>query len=146
MNVFVSELMWFLMGDKDSIFSDADILVLLIYLEVHSQSLDISFAFCHAIQHSPFSTYHRVLQNCCHCYHLFPWNHHEQGVLQGGGSTFFYAEKRAAATTFTPFLFQNERKKGKIHEAKDDHTPEKGGGYGHTETRHRTDRTEHTEG
>ena len=35
MNVFVPELMWFLMGDKDSIFSDAGILALIIYLEMH---------------------------------------------------------------------------------------------------------------
>jgi hypothetical protein len=27
--------MWFLMGDKDSIFSDAGILALIIYLEMH---------------------------------------------------------------------------------------------------------------
>ena len=33
--VFVPELMWFLMGDKDSIFSDAGILALIIYLEMH---------------------------------------------------------------------------------------------------------------
>jgi len=59
---------------------------------------------------------------------------------------FFYAEKRAAATTFTPFLSQNDRRKGKIHETEDDHTPEKGGGYDHTEAGHRADRTKHTEG
>ena len=35
MNVFVPELMWFLMGDKNSIFSDAGILALIIYLEMH---------------------------------------------------------------------------------------------------------------
>ena len=34
MNTFVSEFMWFLMGDKDSIFSDAGILALIIYLEM----------------------------------------------------------------------------------------------------------------
>jgi hypothetical protein len=100
------------MGYKDSIFSDAGILVLLIYLEVHSQSLDISFAFCHAIQHSPFSTYHRVLQNCCHCYHLFPWNHHEQGVSQGGGSTFFLCGKKGCCHHFYPFFIPKRPKEG----------------------------------
>ena len=45
-----------------------------------------------------------VLQKCCHYYHPFCWDHDGQGVSRGGGSTFFYAVKRAAATTFLRFF------------------------------------------
>lgn len=86
-----------------------------------------------------------VLKNCCHCYHPTPWNRHGQGVWMGGGSTFFYAEKRAAATTFIPFLSQNVRRRGK-KQAEEDHTPEKGDGYEHAETGNRTGNAKPTEG
>ena len=62
-------------------------------IKLNENSLSHRHVFC-------TSTYHRVLKKCYHCYHPYYWNHHEQGVLQGGGSTFFYAEKRAAAITF----------------------------------------------
>ncbi|EOS09054.1 hypothetical protein [Phocaeicola sartorii] len=87
-------------------------------------------------------TYNRVLQKCCHCYHPFYRNHHEQGNPEGGGSTFFYVRKRPAATTFTSFLSQNEEKKENKQEAENDHTPGKGREYRHTEPENRTDKTE----
>lgn len=70
-----------------------------------------------------------------------PW----AGRLDGWGSTFFYAGKRAAATTFIPFLSQNVRKRGK-KQAEEDHTPEKGDGYEHAETGNRTGNAKPTEG
>ena len=87
-----------------------------------------------------------VLQKCCHCHHPSCWNHDGQGVSRGGGSTFFYAVKRAAATTFTCFLPRNDRWRGKIQEAEEDQTQGKGDGYGQTETGNRAGRTEPDEG
>ena len=51
-------------------------------------------------------------------------------------AAFFYMVKRAAVTTFTSFLPQKVRRRGKKQEAKDDQTLGKGGNTGtqHPET------------
>ena len=70
-----------------------------------------------------------------------PWT----GRFKGWWHHLFLYRKRAAATTFIPFLSQNVRKRGK-KQAEEDHTPEKGDGYEHAETGNRTGNAKPTEG
>ena len=67
---------------------------------------------------------------------LFPLKAPWAGRFIGWWQHFFYMVKRAAATTFTSFLPQKVRRRGKKQEAEDDQTLGKGGNTGtqHPET------------
>ena len=67
---------------------------------------------------------------------LFPLKAPWAGRFIGWWQHFFYMVKRAAATTFTSFLPQKVRRRGKKQEAEDDQTLGKGGSTGtqHPET------------
>ena len=67
---------------------------------------------------------------------LFPLKAPGAGRFIGWWQHFFYMVKRAAATTFTSFLPQKVRRRGKKQEAEDDQTLGKGGNTGtqHPET------------
>ncbi len=51
------------------------------------------------------SSYNRIFNFCCHCYHSLPPNPDEQRFLVYGGSTFKKGEKTPATTTF-PIILQ----------------------------------------
>ena len=67
---------------------------------------------------------------------LFPLKAPWAGRFIGSWQHFFYMVKRAAVTTFTSFLPQKVRRRGKKQEAEDDQTLGKGGNTGtqHPET------------
>ncbi|WP_438871597.1 hypothetical protein [Phocaeicola sartorii] len=88
--------------------------------------------------------YNRVLQNCCATATTQPSKTTiGQGLSRVVAFTFFYTEKRDAATLLIyHFLSQNVRRGGKRQEAEEDQTQGKEDGYGQTKPETGTGRTE----
>jgi len=59
---------------------------------------------------------------------------------------FFMWQKGLLPPLLPLFYPKNKRRKRKIQEAEDDHTPKRGSGYEHTEPGKRTDRTKPADG